>query len=202
MAVARLKDGVTQEKFASVVRKTRNPNAIDKYATVVASGYFAKQYAATVTLEDADYALVDLSNEPIWRAGFHAGPEAGTAVAPTPSTTVELEDYRFGGAKVLPADEPIRVENVGKHMHHAIAIPLTRSANAKRILRQVKSGAEPKKGIAGPPGALVETVSGGTSSDVEPGLKKGRYVLACFLQDTTKSKPHMMLGMARVITVR
>src|SRR3954469_19728308 len=52
VAIARLKEGVTQQKFASVVRRTRNPNAIGKYGTLVASGYFAKEYAAIVTLED------------------------------------------------------------------------------------------------------------------------------------------------------
>src|SRR4051812_6011913 len=65
--LVRLEDGVTQEKFASVVKKLRNPNTAEKYGTFVASGFFAKEYATTVTLEDADYALVDVSNEPVWR---------------------------------------------------------------------------------------------------------------------------------------
>jgi hypothetical protein len=203
VVLMRLEEGVTQEEAAAAAKRIRNPNAAEKYGTFVASGFFQKEYAATVNLEDADYAFIDVSKDPVWRGGFRAGPEAGTAVAPTPSATVELRDYRFGGDKVLPAgDDPIRVENVGDVMHHAIAIPLTRRANGKRIVRQIKRGQEPRKGIAGPPGALVEAVSGGTSSDVEAGLRKGRYVLACFLQDTAKSKPHAALGMVRLVRAR
>jgi hypothetical protein len=70
------------------------------------------------------------------------------------------------------------------------------------VLKDLRAGKEPTYAVGGPPSALVELVSPKTTNDVEVDLKTGRYLVVCFLQTTSKSRPHSMLGMEKIVTVR
>ena len=204
VALFKLRAGVTRDEVTRQAPKIQNPASAKKFGTFVASAFVqgATAYTTTIDLQPAEYALVDFTKRPAVRGGFAVGSEQGTAVAPAPDAEVSLKDYAFGGPSTLPRNGVIRLTNDGDVLHHALAFALRKGVNTKSLLRQIKSGKEPRNAFAGPPAALVEIVSPGTVNSVEAKLKPGRTLLVCFLRDSASKPPHAALGMAKVVTVR
>jgi hypothetical protein len=207
LALVQLKSGVTPEQFAATVAKAKDPSQIADSGKIVASTFWVAgpdKYTTSIKLEDADYSLVDLAKKPVARVSFHAGPEAD-AVAAEPATDVDVKlgDYAFSMPKTLKSGkQTIRTTNVGKHLHHALVMPLKPGVKDARILADLKKGKEPNYALGGPPSALVEVVSPQTQNDVELNLRKGKYLFVCFLQDSPKDQPHAMKGMRKIVTVK
>jgi hypothetical protein len=206
LALVRLESGVTPERFGPAVAKIKDPTQVTEYGAIVASTFWVAgpaTYTTSVKLEDADYALVDLAKKPVMRLAFHAGPEADPAMEPAADVDVKLGDYAFSMPRVLKSGkQTIRTKNVGDQLHHALVMPLKKGVKDARVLADLKKGKEPNYAIGGPPSALVEVVSPDTQNDVEVNLRKGKYLFVCFLQDSPKDKPHAMLGMRKIVTVR
>ena len=206
VGLMQLRPGVTAEQVSAAIGSIQDPMQIEQYGRVVASALLAPrgQYTTTVRLVDADYVVVDFTKQPAVRLSFRAGPQAGGAASvKAPSTRVTLRDYRFTMPSTLRAGrQTIRTTNAGRRMHHVLMMPLKPSADASKVLADLKAGKEPRSAIGGPPSALVEVVSKGTTNDVEVNLRRGRYLMVCFLQNSPQSKPHAQLGMRKVVTVR
>ena len=202
--VMRLKPGVTRAQVSRAAPKIQNPGQATKYGDFVASSFLAngRKYATTLTLTPARYVIVDITKTAAVRAGFVVGPEASTAVAPQPATTIGLEDYAVDVPDVVPRTGAIRVENRGKVLHHLLAFPLRKGLDTKKLVRDIKAGKDPSKAFAGPPSAPVEVVSPGTVNDVETSRRPGKLLYICFLQDSRKAPPHAALGMVKVVTVK
>ena len=202
----RLRPGVTPEQFSAAIGQIEDPMETERLGAAVASAFLAPRgtYTTTIRLDAADYAVVDFTKKPVARLAFRAGPQAsGPASIPAPDARVALDDYRFVmPSRLEPGRQTIRVVNRGDHLHHALMMPLKPGADARKVLADLKAGKEPRAAIGGPPSALVEIVSPGTTNDVEVNLRKGRYLLVCFLQDGPRSKPHAVAGMRKVVTVR
>jgi hypothetical protein len=200
--IVELADGVTKEQFEQALPELQDPS---RYGELVASGYLPtpKKYVTTVDLEQGEHVLVDFGGKPAVRGSFVVGAERSTATMPKASATVKLRDYRFDMPSKLKAGTTLSVENAGAHLHHALVMPLKKSANGKKVIKMIKQGKEPRNALAGPPGALVEMVSPGSKNAVEKAVaKKGKYLFVCFLQDDPKSPPHAARGMAKVVTVK
>ena len=206
VALVKLKPGVTPQQFSAAVPKLKDPSKIGDLGSIVASSFAMgpADYVTTIRLENADYAFVDVTKKPVARLSFRAGPGAGgAAAAPAPTATVTLKDYRFVMPSTLkPGKQVLRTRNSGRQLHHALMMPLKKNADAVKVIRELRAGKEPRSAIGGPPSALVEVVSPGTTNDVEVNLRKGRYLFVCFLQNTPRSKPHSMLGMEKIVTVK
>lgn len=197
-----LAPGVTKEEFGAALPQLQDPG---KYGELVASHFTmtGAKYVTTIDLQQAEYALIDFGKKPAIRASFVVGAERNTAAMPATSATVKLKDYRFDMPSKLKAGTTVSVENAGSHLHHALAMPLKKGVDGKKVIRAIKKGKEPRSALAGPPGALVEMVSPGAKNAVETkGMKKGKYLFVCFLQDDPKQPPHAMKGMAKVVTVQ
>ena len=206
VGIVRLKQGVTQEQFGAAVGKIQDPSQVERYGSLVASTFWVggpARYATTIKLDNADYAVVDMTKKPQVKLGFHAGPAANAAVAPKADVDVKLGDYAFSMPRTLKAGaHTVEVGNVGKHVHHALIVPLKRSAKDSKVIADIDKGKEPRSAMAGPPSALVEAVSPGTVNDVELKLRKGKYLFVCFMQNSARSKPHAMLGMRKIVNVK
>ncbi|HWT92019.1 MAG TPA: hypothetical protein VN238_03415 [Solirubrobacteraceae bacterium] len=204
-AVLELKPGVTREQVAAAA-KDLGTMAGEKVGTLVASTFLMgpAPYTTTVDLDPGEHAVLNFGRKGATVAGwFTVGAERGTAVAPAPTTTVTMEDYAFGGPSTLPRGGTIRVTNAGKVQHHALVMPLKKGVSTKRVLKDIKAGKEPAYALGGPPSALTEVVSPGTTNDVTTTASKpGKYLLVCFLQNSPKQPPHAVQGMAKVVTVK
>lgn len=199
----RLKPGVSREQAVRATPRIQEPADARRYGTFVASGFVQGRatYTTTVALSPGRYVLIDFSERPMVRGGFRVGPEPSSAAAPVPAATIGLGDHKFTGPDTLPRSGTVRIVNEGKVLHHALVFPLRDGVKVGDVLAQIRRGKEPRTAFAGPPTALVEIVSPKTVNDVEVKLRPGRNLLLCFLQDTRRSKPHVNLGMAKVVTV-
>ena len=205
VALVKLKQGVTVEQFNAAIPKLKDPTKVEDLGSVVASSFYMgpSDYVTTIRLENADYVFVDVSKKPVARMSFRPGPQASAVAPPKPDATVKLLDYKFSMPSTLKAGKSvIRTRNDGRQLHHALVMPLKKGVSDKRVLRDLKAGKEPRYALAGPPSALVEIVSPKTTNDVEVNMRKGKYLFVCFLQNTPKSKPHAMLGMEKIVTVK
>lgn len=205
-AVLELKPGVTHEQVAQAAKEL-GTMAGEKVGTLVASTFFmggGAPYTTTVDLDPGEHAVVNFGRKGATVVGFFTvGAERSAAVKPAPAATVSMHDYRFGGASTLPRGGTIRVTNDGKVQHHALVMPLKKGVDTKRVLKDLRAGKEPAYALGGPPSALTEVVSPGTTNDVQTTPSKaGKYLLVCFLQNSPKQPPHAVQGMAKVVTVK
>lgn len=90
----KLKPGVTRADVGKAVATMRGLHQGTRYGTYVASTFLAgrRRYATTLTLDPAEYVIVDFTKKPVVRTGFTVGEEPGSAVAAQPAVTVGLDD--------------------------------------------------------------------------------------------------------------
>ena len=125
--------------------------------------------------------------------------------APSADASVRMIDLRFLGARTLPRNGVVRVTNSGATLHFAVLVGARDAATARRIARLLRQGKDSRaQRLASGFDELVTLISPGVSNDVTlHGLKAGSYVLVCFYGDAhSHGKPHSMLGMEKVVTVR
>jgi hypothetical protein len=198
-----LKPGVTREEAERAAPNIEEPSDAEELGRFVAGSIVdgGQTYTTTVTLSAGEYVLIDLTRRPAVRTGFTVGTAPNTAVIPEPDASISLEDYSFGGDATLPRRGTLRIENTGRRLHHALAFRLRRGVNGRKVARQLRNGKDPERAFAGQASALVEIVSPNTANDVELSATAGRYVLVCFVQNSSRGKPHAQLGMVRRVRV-
>jgi len=113
--------------------------------------------------------------------------------------TVTGSEYTFEN-DTLKAGEPVAFENVGQQPHHLVAMPIVGGktiAEAKRFFETEKG--EPAVDFAAAVGTAVIDREQTVVSDL--GLKKGKYLFACFISDREGGKSHAEKGMITGATV-
>jgi hypothetical protein len=121
------------------------------------------------------------------------------AQAPRPDGRIRMVDYGFRGAKTLPRNGRIRVENAGTALHFAIAFPLRPDVSNRQVGRALRGTNERALGrvVAGEPVDVQGLISPGSTNDNEVSFgRRGRYAMVCFFSE------HNKLGMYRIYRVR
>ncbi len=114
--------------------------------------------------------------------------------------TIEAVDYGFEGEGLTAGNSEVAFENTGAQPHHIVYAPLTGDATAEDVETFFKS----EKGK--PPFEEKDTkntavIEGGESQLIDLELKKGRYVLLCFITDRDGGPPHVAKGMIDEVEV-
>lgn len=114
--------------------------------------------------------------------------------------TISGFDYGFEGDGLTAGRNEVAFENSGAQPHHVVYAPLSGDATAADVERFFKS----EKGK--PPFEEKDTkntavIEGGETQLVELDLKKGRYVLLCFITDRDGGPPHVAKGMIDEVEV-
>jgi hypothetical protein len=204
--LGRLNPGVTPAKFEAALQKDQN--AAFGLVTFVGGAESNAQASAAVTvkLTAGQYvsAIQTAAPQPSL-SFFTVQPGQGAATPPAATATVrEIDSHgRMGYAmpNVLPAGRDIlEVINTGDSPHEFQLARL----HAGKSLQDLE--AYFATGMKGPApadmvGGLPPHAANGTNW-LETTLKTGTYVAVCSMQDTPTSKPHFMLGMLKVFTVR
>jgi len=114
--------------------------------------------------------------------------------------TISAVDYGFEGDGLTAGSAEVAFENTGAQPHHIVYAPLTGDATAEDVETFFKS----EKGK--PPFEEKDTqntavIEGGETQLVDLELKKGRYVLLCFITDRKGGPPHVAKGMIDEVEV-
>ena len=205
--VLRLKPGVTVAEARRAVPRIRQPTAVRRFGTSVASGGArpGATYTTTVDLAPARYAIVTLGRRGAAVTGsFRVGDERGDAVAPAPDATIVMGDFSFRAPRELPREGVVRWENRGRQFHEAAVFRLRPGANARAVVRTLRQGGEPRRQDIAGVASGIGIVDRGTVNDVATRLQPGDYVLACFLPDERAGHDHSHAehGMVRRVVVR
>jgi hypothetical protein len=121
------------------------------------------------------------------------------ASAPRPDARIRMIDYGFRGAKTLPRNGRIRVENAGSTLHFATAFRLRQGVPGRQVRRALRGVNERALGrvVAGEPVDVQGLISQGSTNDNEVSFgRRGRYAMVCFFAE------HNRLGMFRILRVR
>jgi hypothetical protein len=162
-----------------------------------------REVTSTQVLEPGTYYAVDTSGDgrPAF-ASFEVTGEAGSAELPATDATITARDFTFESSGLRAGVNEVTFDNVGREIHHVIAVPLLEGrtlADARRFLTEERS--------SGPPPIDFERVSsssafdGGTGGNVQLRLDRGRYVLVCFISNRAGGPPHALMGMIAEATV-
>jgi len=114
--------------------------------------------------------------------------------------TISAVDYGFEGEGLTAGSAEVAFENTGAQPHHIVYAPLTGNATAEDVETFFKS----EKGK--PPFEEKDTqntavIEAGETQLVDLELKKGRYVLLCFITDRKGGPPHVAKGMIDEVEV-
>lgn len=139
------------------------------------------------------------------RGGIVKFEVTGEASGDLPDTeaTIVANEYSFEATGLKAGKNEVTFENAGKELHHTIAVPLNKGATLADATKAFGSEEEP----AGPPPvdfenlAATTVLEGGLSQVTELDLKKGKYVLVCFISDRAGGPPHVAKGMISEATV-
>ncbi len=206
-AVLLMRPSVTPAQLRRALREgeIRQPADARRFGTIVTDGGGTRgePYRVTLTTQAGRYGIVDVTTRPVLRTTFTVAGEPRATPAPEPAATVGLTDFRFEGPDAVAPGALVRWENRGEQLHHGVLLRLRRPARAARVVRALRRGREPRRELAGF-AVGVGTVDRGVVNDVPAPTRRGTYVLACFLQDerVRRERPHVALGMVRVLRVR
>lgn len=122
------------------------------------------------------------------------------ATLPATSDTIRLTDYRITlSGRLHSGRQLVRVENDGAHHHHLNITRIVGNATLAEIDKwDGKSKPSPLDDVSG--GAAI--LDPGSASVIDLNLTPGRYLFACVLSDSSKSKPHYLLGMEHEIAIK
>lgn len=119
------------------------------------------------------------------------------AKLPTTGSTIAAKDYSFTPTGLKAGTNKVTFTNAGRQWHHLQAFPLAKGAtvaDAKKFLdSDGKAGGPPPIDFAAGNGTAVIEGGGTITSDLT--LKKGKYVLICFISDRQGGKSHYDKGM-------
>jgi len=204
LGVIHLNPGVTPDQFAAGIK--RDGSNLEKFGSLdstidVSKGELIK---IQTVLKPGQYVVADLNASP--KSGRHTvvnvAQSPAPAVLPPADATIRMKDYRFTGPSVLKRGELLRVENVGKEQHMAVAIKVKNRKAARQVEALLRKGKDRQveKGIR-LVGELQDDVSPGAVNQGLVTLPKGTWVLACFMT-TKKGVEHTRLGMERTLIVK
>lgn len=114
--------------------------------------------------------------------------------------TITAVDYGFEGDGLTADSAEVAFENTGAQPHHIVYAPLDGDTTAEDVERFLKNekGKPPFDEKATRNTAVIE---GGETQLVDLDLKKGRYVLLCFITDRKGGPPHVAKGMIGEVEV-
>ena len=169
---------------------------------------------ATQVLEPGTYYLADTESSGGEGEGtsnaknggivkFEVTGDAASAELPATDGSIVANEYSFEATGLKAGKNEITFDNTGKELHHTIAFPLNKGAT----LADAKKAFASEKPPSGPPpvdfeaGASTAVLDGGEKQTTELDLKKGKYVLLCFIADRAGGPPHVAKGMVSEATV-
>ncbi|MGI8747964.1 MAG: hypothetical protein ACR2J4_06410, partial [Deinococcus sp.] len=128
------------------------------------------------------------------------------AAAPKADYTVQLADFALSlpPTQVTAGTHTWEVVNQGRQPHFMVMSKLKPGVTADDVMKMMASGGPP----TGPdpmeniPGLGMNVLSPGRSATVTMTLTPGTYFTACFVADPVTHKPHALLGMMRLVTVK
>jgi len=177
-------------------------------------GVVAPGETVTVTevLEPGTYYLLDTEsageNGPLnARNGGVAKFEVtgdGGGELPATDATITADEYSFESSGIKAGKNRLTFENVGKELHHILALPVREGAKFSDVTKALTSEAPPK----GPPPVDFEAfqgtavIDGGEKQVTELDLEPGKYALVCFIADRAGGPPHAAKGMVSELDVR
>jgi hypothetical protein len=194
--LATLRAGVSLDELR---QSLSNPRSVKALGQVFIEADTTPGKAVTVDLRpNTTYVAVVIAGRRQALSTFTTGGPNG-ATAPQPDARIRMIDYGFKGAKTLPRNGTIRVDNAGTALHFAIAFPLRPGVPAGQVRRAFRGVNEQALGrvIAGEPVDMQGLISPGTTNDTEVSFpRRGRYGMVCFFSE------HNRLGMYRIVRVR
>ncbi len=163
-----------------------------------------EEVSSTQVLEPGTYYAVDTSGgrRPAY-VRFEVTGEASDAELPAADATVTARDFSFDASGLRVGENVVTFDNTGREIHHLIAFPLAEGRTAEDFRRFIASDGRD----GGPPpvdfesGASSSAFDGGTSGNVALRLRRGNYVLVCFISNRAGGPPHATFGMVDEVTV-
>jgi hypothetical protein len=194
--LATLRAGVTIDELR---QSLSNPRSVRALGQVFLDATVAPGKAVTVDLRpNVTYVAAVGQGRSTALTSFTTGAPNG-AQAPRPDGRIRMVDYGFRGAKTLPRNGRIRVENAGTALHFAFAFPLRRGVSARQVGRAFRGTNQRalERVVAGDPVDVQGLISPGSTNDNEVSFgRRGRYAMVCFFSE------HNKLGMYRIYRVR
>ena len=137
--------------------------------------------------------------------------ERSKAQLPARPATITAEDatdgrkqtygFRLEGLKA--GTNQVHFQNTGAQLHHALFVPLRKSATITEAEKFLRSDRPP----SGPPpidfSKIVGTkvIDAGIEQNITLDLDAGRYAVICFISDRDGGEPHVAKGMIEELTV-
>lgn len=204
LGLIHLNPGVTPDQFAAGVKG--DGSNLEQFGTLDSTEDVSKGEVIKIQtiLKPGQYVVADLNSSP--KSNLHTvvnvAQSAAPATLPPADAVLRMKDYRFTGPTVIKRGKVIRVENVGKEQHMAVAIKVKNRKAAKQVEALLRKGKDRQveKGIK-LVGSLQDDVSPGAVNQGVLTLPKGTWVLACFMT-TKKGVEHTRLGMERTLIVK
>lgn len=205
----KLAPGKTIEDFARVMQA--DPGPLPSWVTMVGGPGAADpggEANATTYMPAGEYVMLCFVPAPDGKPHVAHGMirplsvtahKRATGVAPKADVSIRLVDYGFDmKLPVRAGRRTFEVWTDAPQPHEVILVRLNPGATAAQLLHWVESLAGP------PPGSFIGGVSGLGSHErayFTANLRKGTYMLVCFVPDHKDGKPHIAHGMVREITV-
>lgn len=188
-----------------------SPTAMEARGTTIAGGSASKGLPnkTTVDLTPGFYEVVVFEGQGKKAQQYAAGGfpvrdvlAAGPPTEPPNTATIGLLDFRFTGAKTLPANGDLKIVNAGEQLHELVVAKV--KGRMSDAVKAAEAGTFNKIKMAGPPAQLIGVVLRWHDERVvAPKLAPGHYLMLCAYGDkNSRNKPHAALGMVETITVR
>lgn len=211
MVLAKLNDGVDTQMLVDAL--TQHPDRVGNMLTYVGGTTTLPKGAswqATTSFDAGNYAMLDVGATAKGRLNFTRPGEVqgftvtGKAVA-TPASAatakVSLYDYGIVMPKIIPSSGRIEVANTGNDDHQLVFMPVASAAEAKRIVRALKTGHTTTTRYR--PIEVLAPTSAATSSTVSYRVPRGTYIAYCTYRTAASGgRVHASLGMITAFAVR
>lgn len=200
----RLKPGVTpQQAYAGVKPDGSNIEDFGSVQTGVDAVKGTPTKIQTV-LQAAQYVAIDPgdSNGSGPHTDFVVSKSSRPATLPKPDATIRMVEYAFHGPTTIKRGALVRTVNAGDEQHMAVAALVPKGLTAKQIESDLRKGQDQKVQTEVKQfGTLSEPVSHGAINQGQLTLKRGTWVLACFMPNP-QGVEHTKLGMEKTLIVK
>jgi hypothetical protein len=154
-----------------------------------------KKTAVTQSLVPGKYIAADLESNAV--AEFEVTGEKGEDIS-APAATIAAKEYSFTASGLKAGQTEVTFENTGKQPHFVVGVPLKPGKtieDAKKFFGTEDSKEEPPADENDPAAFDTAVTDGGNKQQLSLELKKGKYVLLCFIPDRQGGPPHVAKGM-------
>lgn len=130
--------------------------------------------------------------------------EKGKGDLPDSVESISAHEYGFDVKDLTAGNHKLEFQNTGDEIHHAQLFPIAEGATFEDAKAAFLSDEEP----TGPPpvdfegGVGTMVLAKGQKQVVDVTLKKGSYIVLCFLTDKAGGPPHFTKGMLQEVTVK